>query len=667
MSEERLDELLLRWEELSESGQELSAEQFCQDCPELAEELHRRIDALRSLSWLSAAPQVGPTPSQFTLLAPDSTPIPGYRLTERLGRGGFAEVWKAIGPNGPVALKFVPAAEKAARIERRSLAVLRHIDHPKLLRTYENWETGGFVILAMELADRTLLDRCYEAQAGGLPGIPRDELLVYLRDAAEGIDFLQKRYIQHRDIKPQNLLLVGGRVKVGDFGLARLLANSVTGHTGSLTLAYAVPEFFEGKTTRQSDQYSLAVTYCQLRGGKLPFEGTPAAMVAAHLHRPPDLTMLPSEERPAVAKAMSKKPGDRWPTCGAFMDALGNPQASRFASKRKQGVGGWKVLLGMAAIVFILVVVFLLLIWASTPTGVVNVRTFPMVENGPLIRSVAITPLGPPVNRLVALSNGSGAPVLWDVELGKPIHILPYDGGPCAALAPLQMPLGVTGHDDAKVILWDLATGEKIREFTGHSSSVSSVAFSPDANRILSGACDNTLRLWDRHTGAQIYCMRGHEGFVTSVAFDTTGRSGLSGSWDGTVRLWNLDDGSEKRRFIGHTSRVQSVGFSPDGRYAVSGGDDRTIRIWDVENGQEVHRFEGRSTGITAVNFVEYNRLLVADGKTVQLLDADSGRDVIEIPPQPSVVQSVGYTGAASRHCIVIGTTENGLRMCAAP
>jgi len=291
MSEERLDELLLRWEELSESGQELSAEQFCQDCPELAEELHRRIDALRSLSWLSAAPQVGPTPSQFTLLAPDSTPIPGYRLTERLGRGGFAEVWKAIGPNGPVALKFVPAAEKAARIERRSLAVLRHIDHPKLLRTYENWETGGFVILAMELADRTLLDRCYEAQAGGLPGIPRDELLVYLRDAAEGIDFLQKRYIQHRDIKPQNLLLVGGRVKVGDFGLARLLANSVTGHTGSLTLAYAVPEFFEGKTTRQPPMSCIRVIF--MFGSRVSL-----SMIVGSLFRR-ELTTTSLDSRPA--------------------------------------------------------------------------------------------------------------------------------------------------------------------------------------------------------------------------------------------------------------------------------------------------------------------------------------------------------------------------------
>src|SRR5207247_1994324 len=112
-------------------------------------------------------------------------------------------------------------------------------------------------------------------------GIPVGELLEYFREAAKGIDYLNEpRHrmptgeavgIQHRDIKPQNLLLCGGSVKVADFGLARMLQHSVTAHTGSLTMTYAAPEFFSGQTSNQSDQYSLAVTYCHLRACKLPF------------------------------------------------------------------------------------------------------------------------------------------------------------------------------------------------------------------------------------------------------------------------------------------------------------------------------------------------------------------------------------------------------------
>ena len=163
MSAERLDELLLRWEELAQAGQEVTAENLCRDCPELAEELQRRIDALRGLAWLAEAGSRR-NASQFTLLAPGSEPVAGYRLTERLGRGGFAEVWKATGPNGPVALKFIPQTEKAAGVERRSLAVLKHLDHPNLLRTYETWQVNGFLVVAMELADRTLLDRWEEVR-----------------------------------------------------------------------------------------------------------------------------------------------------------------------------------------------------------------------------------------------------------------------------------------------------------------------------------------------------------------------------------------------------------------------------------------------------------------------------------------------------------------------
>src|SRR5262249_33152564 len=157
------------------------------------------------------------------------------------------------------------------------------------------------------------MDRLRAAQKQGQPGIPPAELLGYMRDAAKGIDCLNTINIQHRDIKPQNLLLVGGGVKVADFGLAKLLHHTRTGHTGAFTPSYAAPEFRGGQTSAHSDQYSLGVSYCQLRGGLLPFTGQPAQVIAGHLMRPPDLTMLPEAERPAVARALAKEPEERWP------------------------------------------------------------------------------------------------------------------------------------------------------------------------------------------------------------------------------------------------------------------------------------------------------------------------------------------------------------------
>src|SRR5947209_7131850 len=133
------------------------------------------------------------------------------------------------------------------------------------------------------LAEGSLEDRLQAASDQGLSGIPPEELLGYMEEAAKGIDYLNLNHfdfgdgtpagVQHRDLKPQNILLMGGGVKVADFGLARILRGSVTGHTGSMTLAYAAPEFFRGSTTAQSDQYSLGITYYELRTGKLPFEG----------------------------------------------------------------------------------------------------------------------------------------------------------------------------------------------------------------------------------------------------------------------------------------------------------------------------------------------------------------------------------------------------------
>jgi formylglycine-generating enzyme required for sulfatase activity len=116
---------------------------------------------------------------------------------------------------------------------------------------------------------------------------------------------------------------VGGAVRLADFGLAKVLAASVASHTGSMSPNYVAPEVLDGHVSKHSDQYSLAVTYAQLRTGKLPFVGESVMQIIyAHVHKAPDLSGLPEAERPAVARALAKQPEERWPSCQAFVRAL---------------------------------------------------------------------------------------------------------------------------------------------------------------------------------------------------------------------------------------------------------------------------------------------------------------------------------------------------------
>jgi tetratricopeptide (TPR) repeat protein len=246
-------------------------------------------------------------------------------------------------------MKFIPrkddlaatlsdGSQKDRETEEQSLELLRHVHHANLVTVFGTWQSAAALVIAMELADGTLWDRYCETVAAGLPGIPKPELAEYLWEAAKAIDYLneprhallgqEQAGVQHCDIKPHNLLVIGGTVKVADLGLARVMTDQEPAKTIQATPAYASPECFLGRTSNRSDQYALGVTYCQLRGGRLPFTGNVWEIMLGHSQDPPDLTMLPKEERLVVARALAKNPEERWPDCRAFVRALGGRDRS---------------------------------------------------------------------------------------------------------------------------------------------------------------------------------------------------------------------------------------------------------------------------------------------------------------------------------------------------
>jgi serine/threonine protein kinase len=272
--------------------------------------------------------------------------IPGHTLTRRLGAGAFGEVWEARDGDGKaLALKFLDCRALSRSLissEVRVFRALSELQHPHMIQLYGVHASSRYLILVMEKADGNLADlrQAYRDETGG--NVPADHALELLDQAAQALDFLAdlklpainagSRGLQHCDVKPSNLLLLGEQLKVADFGLCASTSWQPSGRGWRGTPPYAAPELYGGNGTTGTDQYALAVTYCDLVLGDRVFWKRDWRTGPAGL--PIDMTKLREREAHVVTRALHPHPSARWPSCRAFLAALREVVLGRKRSSR---------------------------------------------------------------------------------------------------------------------------------------------------------------------------------------------------------------------------------------------------------------------------------------------------------------------------------------------
>ena len=271
-------------------------------------------------------------------VTPDTLVDGRYRVLNRLGSGGMADVYCAEDSHlgRQVALKvlyrrFAQDAEFVERFKREAQSAAG-LTHPNVVNVFDRGEHDGTYYIAMEyLPGRTL------KEVIGERGVLDQESVIDIGvQILRAASFAHRRGVVHRDLKPHNVMLDdGGNAKVTDFGIARAGASEMT-EAGSImgTAQYLSPEQAQGQPAiPQSDLYSVGIILYELLTGRLPFDGESAVAIAVqHLNDPPPpISSLRPDVAPeleaAVMRALAKDPATRWADADEFIRALEGARA----------------------------------------------------------------------------------------------------------------------------------------------------------------------------------------------------------------------------------------------------------------------------------------------------------------------------------------------------
>ena len=264
--------------------------------------------------------------------------FPHLEVVEMIGQGGMGCVFKARQPklDRVVALKILPEAlardeafaERFAR-EARALAAL---NHPNIVTIHDFGESGGFYFLLMEFVDGVNLRQALQAGR-----FTPEQALAVVPPICEALQFAHERGIVHRDIKPENLLLdKTGRVKIADFGIAKMVKGGGAEEQAFGSPRYAAPEQSSARADHRADIYSLGVVLYEMLTGEAP---------GARVEPPSRKVQVDVRLDEVVLRALERSPELRWQTAAEFSTRLQEASTSAAVSREAQRKRGspWAV------------------------------------------------------------------------------------------------------------------------------------------------------------------------------------------------------------------------------------------------------------------------------------------------------------------------------------
>ena len=606
-------------------------------------------------------------------------------LKKLLGHGGMGVVWLAHDKRlqEPVALKFLPPQigfDPAALEDlRRETLRARKLSHPNIIRIHDlHAEAGEIPFVSMEYVDGPNLHNLRALKPGRV--LTWKVLAPMMRQLCAALAYAHSEKVVHRDLKPANLMLdSSGRLKLADFGLARVVQDSMTrltGKTGGGTINFMSPQQADGRPPQVTDDiYSLGATLYDLLTSTPPFYTGDIAYQVRHV-RPDDLRQrlldlelenkIPSDVSALVMACLAKEPEQRPSTVASILAWLeaeekAPGQAAPFVAPAPSApvrsepsaneTAPWPES------------------WPATPPPAAAAAHTPQVAppRQPVEAEASEASVPAPrrsfpwlafsglllVLLVVGAVGGAWLAKHWSDAAKKgsqpvtpavPVAVAPrpatnmiiVDDEPRATKAVPDGSVDFTNLALVKpwVPAWTaLPFLETQHSFPAHTGAVNALAFFPDRSALASVSDDGTIRVLDVNFDRPRWSQVAHDGGIKAVAVSADSRLLATSGADGSIRLWKANSGILITSLTGHTGAVPALAFSPATNHLASADDTGLVKLWDSESGAVIKEWSAHTGAVTTLSFNPQGSVLATAGedKSVRLWNVPSGRRLFEV------------------------------------